>query len=107
MKGGFGDMMKQAQQLQEKVQQLQEEIARTEVEGEAGAGMVKVMMDGRYDVKQVTIDPELLNEQKEILEDLLAAAVNNAVRKIEKSQKEKMADLTAGIPIPPGFKLPF
>ncbi len=107
MKGGFGDMMKQAQQLQEKVQQLQEEIARTEVKGEAGAGMVKVVMDGRYDVKQVTIDPDLLNEQKEILEDLLAAAVNNAVRKVEKNQKEKMADLTAGIPIPPGFKLPF
>lgn len=107
VKGGFGDMMKQAQQLQEKVQQLQEEIARTEVVGEAGAGMVKVVMDGRYDVKQVTIDAELLSEEKEILEDLLAAAVNNAVRKIEKNQKEKMASLTAGMPILPGFKLPF
>lgn len=100
-------MMKQAQQLQEKVQQLQQEIARTEVLGEAGAGMVKVVMDGRYDVKRVTIDPELLNEEKEIVEDLLAAAVNNAVRKVEKNQKEKMADLTSGLPIPPGFKLPF
>lgn len=107
MKSGFGDMMKQAQQLQEKVQQLQQEIARTEVLGEAGAGMVKVVMDGRYDVKRVTIDPELLNEEKEIVEDLLAAAVNNAVRKVEKNQKEKMADLTSGLPIPPGFKLPF
>jgi len=107
MKSGFGDMMKQAQQLQEKVQQLQEEIARTEVVGEAGAGMIKVVMDGRYDVKQVTIDPELMHEEKEMLEDLLAAAVNNAVRKIEKNQKDKMASLTAGIPIPPGFKLPF
>jgi|TARA_Y100000310_G_scaffold345184_1_gene462448 hypothetical protein len=107
VKGGFGDMMKQAQQLQEKVQQLQEEIARTEIVGEAGAGMVKVVMDGRYDVKQVTIDSDLLNEKKEILEELLAAAVNNAVRKIEKNQKEKMASLTAGIPMPPGFKLPF
>jgi DNA-binding YbaB/EbfC family protein len=107
MKSGFGDMMKQAQQLQEKVQQLQEEIARTEVVGEAGAGMIKVVMDGRYDVKQVTIDPELMQEEKEMLEDLLAAAVNNAVRKIEKNQKDKMASLTAGIPIPPGFKLPF
>jgi DNA-binding YbaB/EbfC family protein len=107
MKNGFGDMMKQAQQLQEKVQQLQEEIARTEVVGEAGAGMIKVVMDGRYDVKQVTIDPDLMQEEKEMLEDLLAAAVNNAVRKIEKNQKDKMASLTAGIPIPPGFKLPF
>lgn len=107
MKGGFGDMMKQAQQLQEKVQQLQEEIARTEIVGEAGAGMVKVVMDGRYDVKQVTIDAELLSEEKEMLEDLLAAAVNNAVRKIEKNQKEKMASLTGGMPILPGFKLPF
>lgn len=107
MKSGFGDMMKQAQQLQEKVQQLQQEIARTEVLGEAGAGMVKVVMDGRYDVKRVTIDPELLNEEKAIVEDLLAAAVNNAVRKVEKNQKEKMADLTSGLPIPPGFKLPF
>lgn len=107
MKSGFGDMMKQAQQLQEKVQQLQQEIARTEVLGEAGAGMVKVVMDGRYDVKRVTIDPELLNEEKEIVEDLLAAAVNNAVRKVEKNQKEKMADLTSGLPSPPGFKLPF
>jgi len=107
MKSGFGDMMKQAQQLQEKVQQLQEEIARTEVVGEAGAGMVKVVMDGRYDVKRVTLDPDLLNEEKEIVEDLLAAAVNNAVRKIEKNQKDKMANLTAGIPLPPGFKLPF
>jgi DNA-binding YbaB/EbfC family protein len=104
---GLGDLMKQAQEMQEKVQKLQAEIARAEVTGESGAGLVKVTMTGRHDVKAVNIDNSLMSEDKEILEDLIAAAVNDAVRRIESSQKERMSELTAGIPLPPGFKLPF
>ncbi len=104
---GIGDLMKQAQEMQEKVQKAQEEIARAEVTGESGAGLVKVTMTGRHDVKAVNIDASLMGEDKEILEDLIAAAVNDAVRRIESSQKERMSELTAGIPLPPGFKLPF
>lgn len=104
---GLGDIMKQAQQMQDKMQKLQEEIARAEVIGEAGAGMVKITMTGRHDVKKVDIDPSLLNEDKEFLEDLVAAAMNDAVRRAEKNQQEKMSELTAGIPLPPGFKFPF
>ncbi len=107
MKGGLGDLMKQAQQMQEKVQKMQDEIANTEVVGESGAGLVKVVMTGRHDVKKVTLDADLLSEDKELLEDLIAAAVNDAVRKVEKNQQEKMSGLTAGIPLPPGFKFPF
>jgi hypothetical protein len=107
MKGGLGDLMKQAQQMQEKVQKVQDEIANTEVVGESGAGLVKVVMTGRHDVKKVTLDAGLLAEDKELLEDLIAAAVNDAVRKAEKNQQEKMSGLTAGIPLPPGFKFPF
>jgi DNA-binding YbaB/EbfC family protein len=107
MKGGLGDLMKQAQQMQEKVQGIQDEIANSEVNGESGAGLVKIVMTGRYDVRKVTIDPDLLSEEKELLEDLLAAAVNDAVKKVEKNQQEKMSGLTAGIPMPPGFKFPF
>jgi len=105
--GGFGDLMKQAQQMQEKVQKLQEEIAKSEVHGESGAGLVKVTMTGRHDVRRVEIDPDLMTEDKEILEDLLAAAVNDAVRRVEQNQQDRMKELTAGIPLPPGFKLPF
>ncbi len=105
--GGFGDLMKQAQQMQDKMQKLQAEIANAEVVGEAGAGLVKVTMTGRHDVRRVELDPDLLGEDKEILEDLLAAAVNDAVRRVEQNQQEKMKDLTAGIPLPPGFKFPF
>ncbi len=104
---GLGDIMKQAQQMQEKVQKLQEEIANTEVTGESGAGLVKVVMTGRHDVKSVSIDDALLSEDKEILEDLIAAAMNDAVRRAENNQKDRMSSLTAGIPLPPGFKLPF
>ena len=104
---GLGDIMKQAQQMQEKVQKLQEEIANTEVTGESGAGLVKVVMTGRHDVKSVSIDDALLSEDKEILEDLVAAAMNDAVRRAENNQKDRMSSLTAGIPLPPGFKLPF
>ena len=107
MKGGLGDLMKQAQQMQDKVKSIQDELANAEVHGESGAGMVKITMTGRYDVKQVEIDDSLLKEEKEILEDLIGAAVNDAVRRVEKNQKDKMSSLTAGIPMPPGFKFPF
>lgn len=105
--GGLGDLMKQAQQMQEKMQKLQEEIAASEVTGEAGAGLVKITMTGRHDVKKVDLDPSLLSEDKEILEDLIAAAMNDAVRRAEQQQQAKMSELTAGIPLPPGFKFPF
>ena len=104
---GLGDLMKQAQQMQEKVQKAQEEIAALEVTGESGAGLVKVTMTGRHDVKSVAIDHSLLSESKEMLEDLIAAAVNDAVRRVENSQKDRMSELTAGVPLPPGFKFPF
>ncbi len=107
MKGGIGDLMKQAQQMQEKVQKLQEEVANVEVTGESGAGLIKVTMTGRHDVRRIDIDTSLMSEDKGILEDLIAAAVNDAVRKVEKNQKDKMSELTAGIPLPPGFKFPF
>lgn len=106
-KGGMGNLMQQAQEMQEKMQRIQEEIARTEVSGEAGAGMIKVTMNGRHDVSKVDIDPSILEEDKEMLEDLLAAAVNDAVRKVEASSKAKMEEATAGLNLPPGFKMPF
>lgn len=107
LKGGMGNMMKQAQEMQEKMQRAQEEVAKAEVQGEAGAGMVKVTMNGRHDVLNVSIDPSVMQEDKELLEDLLAAAVNDAVRKLEASSKEKMEEATAGLNLPPGFKMPF
>ncbi len=106
-KGGMGSLMQQAQEMQEKMQQVQEEIARTEVSGEAGAGMIKVTMNGRHDVSKVEIDPSIMEEDKEMLEDLLAAAVNDAVRKVETSSRTKMEEATAGLNLPPGFKMPF
>jgi nucleoid-associated protein EbfC len=107
MKGGIGNLMKQAQLMQENMKKLQEQIAAMEVEGQAGSGLVKVVMSGRHEVRRVTIDPKLLADDKEILEDLIAAAVNDAVRKIEATTQEKMAGVTAGLPLPPGMKLPF
>lgn len=107
MKAGLGDLMKQAQQLQEQMQKAQQQLAAAEVTGEAGAGLVKVLMTGRHDVKRVTIDPSLLREDKEILEDLLAAAVNDAVRRIEEKNREMLAGMTQGMGMPPGFKMPF
>ena len=104
---GLGDLMKQAQQMQERVQKLQEDVAKTEVTGESGAGLVKITMTGRHDVRKVNIDSSLLGEAKDVLEDLIAAAMNDAVRRAEKNQQDKMSELTAGIPLPPGFKLPF
>ena len=107
MKGGIGDIMKQAQQVQENLQKTQEEIANTEVTGEAGAGMVKVVMTGRHDVRGVEIDPVLFKDDKEMLEDLIAAALNDANRKVEKLSQEKMSDLTSGLGLPAGMKMPF
>ncbi|KPQ20719.1 MULTISPECIES: YbaB/EbfC family nucleoid-associated protein [unclassified Halomonas] len=107
MKGGMGNLMKQAQEMQEKMQQAQEEVAEAEVLGEAGAGMVKVTMNGRHDVISVDIDSSVMQEDKELLEDLLAAAVNDAVRKVEINSKAKMEEATAGLNLPPGFKMPF
>lgn len=107
MKGGLGDIMKQAQAMQENLQKAQEEIAGLEVNGESGAGLVQVVMNGRHELKRVTIDPSLLNEDKDMLEDLVAAAVNDAVRHLEQVSQEKMSGLTSGLNLPPGFKLPF
>ena len=106
-KGGMGNIMKQAQQMQEKMQRAQEEIAKLEVTGEAGAGMVKVTMLGNHNVRRVSIDDSLMQDDKEMLEDLLAAAVNDAVRKVETQSREQMAKMTAGMGIPPDFKMPF
>lgn len=107
MKGGLGNIMKQAQQMQEDMQKAQEEIARMEVAGESGAGMVRVIMLGNRDVKTVQIDDALKDEDLSMLADLFAAAVNDANRKVESMTKEKMSSLTAGLNLPPGFKLPF
>ena len=107
MKNQLAGLMKQAQAMQDNMKKIQEEIASLEVEGQAGAGLVKVVMTGRHDVKRVTIDPTLLSEDKDMLEDLVAAAVNDAVRKIEAASQEKMASVAGGLPLPPGFKLPF
>ncbi len=107
LKGGMGNMMRQAQKMQENMQKAQEEIANMEVEGQAGAGLVKITMTGRHDVKRVSIDDSLFEDDKEMLEDLIAAAMNDAVRNIEATSKDKMSAATAGMPIPPGFKMPF
>ncbi|CAM3664683.1 YbaB/EbfC family nucleoid-associated protein [Parendozoicomonas haliclonae] len=107
MKGGMGGLMKQAQKMQEQMQKMQEELANAEVVGESGAGMVKVTMTGRHDVRRVEIDPALMGDDKEILEDLIAAAMNDAVRKVEKNQQDRMSDLTGGMGMPAGFKMPF
>lgn len=104
---GLNDLMKQAQQMQEKMQKMQEELVNAEVTGQSGAGLVSVVMTGRHDVRRVNIDDSLLTEDKEVLEDLIAAAVNDAVRKIEQNSKEKMAGMTAGLNLPDGFKMPF
>ena len=107
MKGQLAGLMKQAQAMQDNMKKMQEQLASVEVEGQAGAGMVRVIMTCKNDVKRVTIDPSLLGDDKDMLEDLVAAAFNDAVRKAEATSQEKMAGLTAGLPLPPGFKLPF
>jgi DNA-binding YbaB/EbfC family protein len=107
MKNQLAGLMKQAQQMQENMQRAQEELARTEVEGQSGAGLVRITMTCRHDVKRVAIDPSLLGEDRDMLEDLVAAAFNDALRRAEATTQEKMGSLTAGMPLPPGFKLPF
>ncbi|MBX9916516.1 MAG: YbaB/EbfC family nucleoid-associated protein [Nitrosomonas sp.] len=107
MRGNIGNMMKQAQMMQENMRQMQENLASIEVEGQSGAGMVKVTMTCRHDVKRVHIDSSLIGDDKEMLEDLVAAAFNDAVRKVETTTQEKMSALTSGMGLPPGFKLPF
>jgi DNA-binding YbaB/EbfC family protein len=107
MKGGIGNLMKQAQLMQDNMKKLQGELAAMEIEGQAGSGMVKVVMTGRHEVRRVVIDPRLLADDREMLEDLVAAAVNDAARRVEAMTQEKMAGVTAGLPLPPGMKLPF
>ena len=107
MKGGLGNLMKQAQLMQENMKRMQEQLAATEVEGQSGSGMVKVLMTCRHEVRRVSIDPGLLTEEREMLEDLVAAAFNDAARRVDATVQEKMAGVTAGLPLPPGLKLPF
>ncbi|MFC3108208.1 YbaB/EbfC family nucleoid-associated protein [Undibacterium arcticum] len=107
MKGQIAGLMKQAQAMQDNMKKMQEQLALIEIEGQSGAGMVKIVMTCKNDVKRVSIDPSLLAEDKDMLEDLVAAAFNDAVRKAEAMSSEKMAGMTAGMPLPPGFKLPF
>ena len=107
MKNQLAGLMKQAQQMQDNMKRAQDELALLEVEGQAGAGLVKVVMTCRHDVKRVSIDPSLLAEDRDMLEDLVAAAMNDAVRRAETTTQDKMAGLTSGMPLPPGFKMPF
>jgi DNA-binding YbaB/EbfC family protein len=107
MKNQLAGLMKQAQAMQDNLKRAQEELALIEVEGQSGAGLVKVTMTCKHDVKRVAIDPSLLADDKDMLEDLVAAAFNDAVRGVEETTQEKMGKLTAGLPLPPGMKLPF
>ena len=107
MKGGLGNLMKQAQQMQENMRKAQEELAAIEVEGQSGAGLVKVLMTCKFAVKRVSIDPSLLAEDKDMLEDLVLAAFNDAVQKADATAQAKMAGFTAGLNLPPGVNLPF
>ncbi len=107
MKGQLAGLMKQAQAMQDNLKKAQEELAQMEVEGQSGAGLVKVVMTCKYEVRRVTIDPSLLADDKDMLEDLVAAAFNDAVRRAEATSAEKMGKLTAGMPMPPGMKFPF
>ena len=105
MKGQLAGLMKQAQAMQDNMKKAQEELALVEVEGQSGAGLVKVTMTCKHDVKRVSVDQTLLGDDKDMLEDLIAAAINDAVRKVEATVKDKMSAVTAGMPIPPGMKL--
>ena len=107
MKGQLAGLMKQAQAMQDNLKKAQDELATIEVEGQSGAGLVKVTMTCKHDVKRIAIDPSLLAEDKDMLEDLVAAAVNDAVRKVETTVQEKMSGFTSGLGLPPGMKLPF
>lgn len=107
MKGGIGSMMKKAQKMQEDMQKAQEKLAEMEVTGKSGGGLVTVVMTGKHDVKRVSIDDSLLGEDKDMLEDLVAAAVNDAVQQVEKTSQDTMSGMMSGIQLPPGMKLPF
>jgi DNA-binding YbaB/EbfC family protein len=107
MKGGLGNLMRQAQQMQETMKKAQAELAQLEVTGESGAGMVKVVLNGNHEAKKVTIEQKLLGEDKDMLEDLVAAAINDAVHKIGARSQEKYSGLMSGLNLPPGMKLPF
>ncbi|MBK6661189.1 MAG: YbaB/EbfC family nucleoid-associated protein [Proteobacteria bacterium] len=107
MRGGIGDLMKQAQKMQADMEKAQAEIAATEVTGEAGGGMVKVVMNGRHDVRKVSIDADLFKDDKSMVEDLVAAAMNDANRRVELLSRDKLSSVTAGMNLPPGVKLPF
>ena len=107
MKNALGNIMQQAQKMQEDFQKAQEELANMEVQGESGGGLVTILMTGKREVRKISIDDSLVGDDKDMLEDLVAAAINDAVHKVAKIKKEKMSSLTAGMPIPPGFKMPF
>jgi len=107
MKGGMGNLMKQAQKMQEDMQRAQEEIANMEIEGQSGGGLVKVVMNGQHELRKVSIDDSLVGDDKDMLEDLVAAAVNDASHKLAEASKSKLSGLTNGMELPPGMKLPF
>lgn len=107
MKGNIGNIMKQAQQMQENMQRAQAEIARLEVTGESGGGMAKVTLTGKHECRRVTLDPALPTDDRDMLEDLIAAAINDAVQKVERVSQERMSSLMGGMNLPPGLKLPF
>ena len=107
MKGGIGNLMKQAQKMQEDMQKAQEEIANMEVEGQSGGGLVTVTMNGQHELRRVSIDDSLLGDDKDMLEDLVAAAVNDASQRLALASKDKLSGLTAGMELPPGMKMPF
>lgn len=106
-KGGMGNIMKQAQQMQERMQKAQEELAQLEVTGEAGAGMVKVTMTCNHNVRRVEIDESIMQDDKEFVEDLVAAAINDAVRRVQETSQTRMSEITGGMNLPPGMKMPF
>ncbi len=107
MKGGIGNLMKQAQKMQEDMQRAQEEIATMEIEGQSGGGLVKVVMNGQHELRKVSIDDSLVGDDKDMLEDLVAAAVNDASQRLSAASKDKLSGLTSGMELPPGMKLPF
>jgi DNA-binding YbaB/EbfC family protein len=107
MKNPLAGLMQQAQKMQEDFKKAQEELEAMQVQGESGGGLVSILMTGKREVRKVTIDPSLVGDDKDMLEDLVAAAINDAVHKVNKMKKEKMADITSGIPMPPGFQMPF
>jgi DNA-binding YbaB/EbfC family protein len=107
MKNPLGNIMQQAQKMQEDLRKAQEELELMQVTGESGGGLVTIVMTGKREARKVTIDPSLVGEDKDMLEDMVAAAINDAVNKVGKMKKERMAEITAGLPIPPGFQMPF